>query len=340
MIFDVNELAYAYGKPPSTAVFKAAPDDFMVDEVLGFALSGVGEHQFLRIEKKGLNTHELVLRLAQCLGKPVKHISYAGLKDRQALTTQWLSVHCPGETIPGIHALHGEGWRVVDSGRHLKKLKTGGLSGNRFQLVLHEVQNKDAVEMRLQRIQADGVPNYFGPQRFGHQGQNMVKAMGMLLHGQRVKDRFLRGIYYSAARSFLFNRILSARVEHETWDKALPGDVMQLTGTQSIFSIERPDEALHARVALHDVSPTSLLWGTGESRVSAEALIIQQQGLDGLDAWCDALEQHGLERAYRAHVLCADQLAWCWQAYDLMVSFELTAGSYATSVLRELVVVQ
>ena len=167
----------------------------------------------------------------------------------------------------------------------------------------------------------------------------MVKAMGMLLDGRRVKDRFLRGIYYSAARSFLFNRILSARVAHETWDKALPGDVMQLTGTQSIFSIERPDEALRTRVALHDASPASLLWGRGESRVSAEALMIQQQGLDGLEALCHALEKNGLERSYRAHVLLANQLAWHWQGADLMLSFELTAGSYATSVLRELVVV-
>ncbi len=337
MIFDVNELAYAYGKPLSTGVFKASADDFVVDEVLGFALSGEGEHQFLRIEKRGLNTEELVVRVARAVGKPVKQISYAGLKDRQALTTQWLSVHCPGENIPGVHALHGEGWRVVDSGRHLKKLKTGGLSGNRFQLVLRDVHDSETVEMRLQRIKAGGVPNYFGPQRFGHQGQNMVKAVDMLLHGRRVKDRFLRGIYYSAARSFLFNRILSARVAHETWDKALSGDVMQLAGTHSIFSVERPDEALHARVARQDASPASLLWGIGESRVRAEALIIQQQGLDGLEALCDALEQHGLERAYRAHVLFANQLAWRWQASNLMVSFELTAGSYATSVLRQLI---
>ncbi len=337
MIFDVNELAYANGKPVSTGVFKASADDFMVDEILSFELSGEGEHQFLRIEKRGLNTQELVKRVATCVGKPAKHISYAGLKDRQALTTQWLSVHCPGEDIPNAHVLQGDGWRVVESARHLKKLKAGGLSGNRFKLVLREMQQSDALEMRLQHIKAGGVPNYFGPQRFGHQGQNMVKAADMLLQGRRVKDRFLRGIYYSAVRAFLFNRILSARVEHGSWNKALPGDVMQLTGTHSIFTTSHPDEALQARIALQDASPASVLWGLGESRVSADARIIEQQGLDGFSALCGALEQHGLECAHRAHMLFAHHLAWSWHESDLTLTFELTTGSYATSVLRELI---
>ena len=123
-MFDVNAYAYAYGKPKSTATFKASPDDFRVDEQLAFELSGAGEHLFLRIEKRGLNTEELVRSLARCLNKPVKSISYAGLKDRQALTTQWISVHCPGENIVNAELLHGNGWRVIESNRHLKKLKT------------------------------------------------------------------------------------------------------------------------------------------------------------------------------------------------------------------------
>ena len=338
MMFDVNEWAYAYGKPLSTGLFKASTDDFMVDEVLSFALSGHGEHQFLRIEKRGLNTQELVKRVAASVGKPVKQISYAGLKDRQALTTQWLSVHCPGEDMLNAHLLQGDGWRVLESARHLKKLKAGGLSGNRFKLVLRDIQDLDAVEMRLERIKSGGVPNYFGLQRFGHQGHNMTKAVDLLLHGRRVKDRFLRGIYYSAARSFLFNRILSARVELGTWDKAVSGDVMQLARTHSIFTVECPDEALQARVACQDVTPASVLWGIGASRISADAHQIEQRALDGFRPLCEALEQHGLERAYRAHMLFATHMAWHWQGSDLVLSFELTAGSYATSVLRELFV--
>ena len=338
-MFDFNGMAFAYGRPAVTGLFKSSVEDFKVDEMLGFELSGAGEHQFFRIEKRGLNTEELVKRLAVCLGKPVKSISYAGLKDRQALTTQWLSLHCPGEDIPGAHSLQGDGWRVLESKRHLKKLKTGALAGNHFTLVVRDIHDRDSVETRLDRVKAGGVPNYFGPQRFGHHGQNVLRAEAVLLRGLRVKDRFLRGIYYSAARSFLFNRILSARVAHQTWNKALPGDVMQLAGTHSIFSIDMPDDIIHERVANQDISPASVLWGKGDLLVSADAQTIQQEGLDGFGPWCQALESHGLERAYRAHVLGVQHLTWQWTDADLTLSFELPPGAYATSVLRELVLI-
>lgn len=337
-MFNVNELAFAYGKPEASGVFKASADDFKVDERLGFKLSGNGEHQFLRIEKRGLNTEELVKRLAKTLSKPVKSISYAGLKDRQALTTQWLSVHCPGEIIPDAHLLGGDGWRVIESGRHLKKLKIGGLASNLFTLVVREISDCSAVEARLLVIKTGGVPNYFGPQRFGHNGQNVSRAADILFKGVRVKDKFLRGIYYSAARSWLFNRILSLRVTQHSWNKALSGDVMQLAGTHSIFPVDIPDETIHARMAANDLSPASVLWGLGHERLRLEALVVQQQGVDGLKSWCEALEQHGLERAYRAHVLHPQGLTWQWQDANLTLSFELVPGAYATSVLRELIV--
>ena len=337
MMFDLDNLTYAYGKPKTTATFKASPEDFKVDELLAFELSGEGEHLFLRIEKRGLNTEELVRSLAKCLRKPVKSISYAGLKDRQALTTQWLSVHCPGEEIVDAGLMEGNGWRVIEHGRHLKKLKKGGLSGNRFTLILRDMANTTGVEERLGLIQTGGVPNYFGAQRFGHHGQNIVKAEALLLNGVRVKDRFLRGMYYSAARSLLFNLILSERVAANHWNTALSGDVMQLAGTHSIFSIDVPDESIHARMATHDLSPTAPLWGKGDERMSLEALASQQKALHGYDAWCEALEQHGLERMYRALILQVPHLTWSWQdTHQLTLSFELVAGAYATSVLREL----
>ncbi len=330
--------AYAYEKPQSSATFKASPDDFKVDEQLAFDLSGTGEHLFLHIEKRGLNTEELVRSLARELKKPIKSIAYAGLKDRQALTTQWLSIHCPGEDIPHANVLQGMNWRVIDSGRHLKKLKIGGLASNRFTLILRDVIHPQAIEARLELINKHGVPNYFGPQRFGHNGQNIEKAQAMLLNGQRVKDRFLRGIYYSAARSLLFNTILSKRVLNNNWNKAIIGDVMQLTGTKSIFSPEMNDPSLQARIDAHDISPTAPLWGKGIERLSHEALELQQIALEGLNQWCEALELHGLERMYRSQILHVNHLTWQWQdAQCLTISFELPPGAYATSVLRELI---
>lgn len=336
-MLNFNNLAFAYGMPSATGIFKASVDDFKVDEILGFELSGSGEHQFLRIEKRGLNTEELVKRLAANLKKPIKSISYAGLKDRQAITTQWLSVHCPGEAIAGVDSLHGEGWRVIESMRHLKKLKTGALIGNKFTLVIRDISDDASIDARLQLIKAGGVPNYFGPQRFGHNGQNLLKAEAVLLKGMRVKDRFLRGIYYSAARSFLYNRILSARVAQHTWNKAMSGDVMQLAGTHSIFLIDIPDDTIHARLKSHDLSPASPLWGKGAARERLDALILQQKALYDFEPWCVALEEQGLERAYRAHVLCVQELTWEWRDQTLVLSFELTAGAYATSVLREVI---
>ncbi|HHF7343632.1 TPA: tRNA pseudouridine(13) synthase TruD [Legionella feeleii] len=336
-MFDFNDLEFAHGKPQATGTMKTTAEDFKVDEELGFELSGQGEHLYLRIEKKGLNTEEVVKALARTLGKSEKNISYAGLKDRQALTTQWLCVHCPGEEIISPDLLAGEGWRVIESKRHLKKLKIGALEANRFNLILRDIKECEEVENRLQQIRGVGVPNYFGAQRFGYEGQNLVKAEAFFSGHIKVKNRFLRGIYYSAARAFLFNQILSARVKAATWNTALPGDVMQLTGKNSIFSIEAPDELIQTRVEDFDLSPAAPLWGKGQERVGGDALTQQEQVLDRYKFWCEALESHGLERAYRPLVLPIEDLMWNWQDNQLNLSFRLTSGSYATSVVRELI---
>lgn len=334
---DYLNLAYAYGQPVSSGTIKTSPDDFKVNEILGFELTGEGEHLFLYIEKRGLNTEELVKSLARTLEKPEKSISYAGLKDRQALTRQWLCVHSLNEDILNANKLQGDGWRVIDSKRHLKKLKTGALQANAFEVIIREIDEASDLEGRLMQIQQGGVPNYFGSQRFGHQGQNLEKARRMLTEGYKIRDRFLRGIYYSAARSFLFNAILSERVKEENWNQALAGDVMQLAGTHSIFSITEPDEQIINRVQAFDISPAAPLWGRGEERASLESLCLQQKVLSPYQSWCTGLESQGLERAWRAQRLLLKHLAWEWQDNVLKLSFELTSGSYATSVLRELV---
>lgn len=337
-MFNFAELPHAYGQPHSTGTLKATPEDFRVDEVLDFELTGEGEHLFLRVEKRGLNTEELVKTIAGTLGKSEKTISYAGLKDRQALTTQWLCVHCPGEEIDSPELLQGPGWRVLESKRHLKKLRTGALAANDFRLILRELTEKLAIESRLLQIQSSGVPNYFGPQRFGYEGQNLVKAEAVLLQGAKIKNRFLRGIYYSAARAFLFNLILAERVKTSCWNHALAGDVMQLAGTNSIFSIEVPDEVIYKRLVEFDISPAAPLWGRGQERASLDALTIQQEVLANYKDWCHALEKQGLERAYRSLMLQVENLQWDWQDDSTLdLRFRLRAGSYATSVVRELI---
>lgn len=315
---------------------KNCPDDFKVNEILGFELSGEGEHLYLFIEKRGLNTEELVKQLAIQTGCSTKDISYAGIKDRQAVTRQWIGIHCPGKHIADADSLAGEGWHVITSKRHLKKLKKGALSGNAFELMVRDVHGIEDIEHRLNLIQQFGVPNYFGAQRFGYEGSNLVKAQRLLFDGVKVKNRFLRGMYYSAARSFLFNMILSERIVQESWNKPVSGDVMQLAGKNSLFPIEIPDELIRARVLSFDISPAVPLWGVGVELASGEALCIQKQALAEYHSWCLALESHKLERSYRAQVLQVNKLSWEWRDGTLMLAFTLTAGSYATSVIREL----
>ncbi len=336
-MFLFDDLAYAHGKPATSAIFKASPEDFRVDEDLGFEASGEGEHLFLHIEKRGVNTEELVKHLSRLLDKSPKLISYAGLKDRQAITTQWLSIHTPGLEIPEAEGLEGPGFKVLKTARHSRKLKTGFLAGNRFTLTLREVNDPAALETRLLLIQKEGVPNYFGPQRFGHEGQNLQRAEKMLFEKMKVKDRFLKGIYLSAARSGLFNLICSARVAGNSWNQVISGDICQLAGTHSIFSVADVDESIKMRTDSFDISPAAPLWGKGEERVSAEALSIQNRVLEPLEKWCAALIEQRLERAYRPLRLQAENMSWSWDNNQLTLAFNLTAGSYATSVLRELV---
>ncbi|KTD17117.1 tRNA pseudouridine(13) synthase TruD [Legionella jordanis] len=332
----LNSLAFAFGKPISSGQIKASPEDFQVREILGFEPSGHGEHLFLQIEKIGMNTEELHKALARTLGKSEKLISYAGLKDKNALTTQWFSVHCPGEEIPFANELKGDGWKVINSQRHLKKLKTGALLGNEFQLVIREVHDFSDLEKRLELINQQGVPNYFGAQRFGYEDSNLLKAEKLLFNQIKVKNRFLRGIYYSAARSFLFNRILSERVACGSWNKALAGDVMQLAGKNSIFPETNPDEEIARRIREGDISPAAPLWGVGENKVVGEALELQKKALSSHWDWCDALEKNGLELAYRPMVLKVEHLNWDFAKDSIQLSFKLKSGSYATSVIREL----
>lgn len=335
-MFDIPQWHFAYSKPTSLALIKHYPEDFIVEERLGYDLSGEGEHVYLFIEKKGLNTEQVVKALSRHFSKSVRLISYAGLKDKQAVTRQWFSIHCPGEHLEGLDQLKGEGWSVLSHHRHNKKLKKGGLSANRFQLILRELELIEDIETRLAWIKEKGVPNYFGQQRFGHEGKNLLHAKALLLENKPCKDRFLKGIYYSAARSYLFNCILSARVEQQNWNKALAGDVMQLSGSQSIFVIDEPDETIEKRVHEHDISPAVPLWGKGEEKAHAQALAAQSKALEGLEPWLSALEKHDLARSYRALVLMPQDLKWEWQERELHLSFELPAGCFATSVLREL----
>jgi tRNA pseudouridine13 synthase len=328
----------AWGDPPIAAVMRAAPEDFIVDEVLGFAPDGEGEHALLQIRKRGANTEFVARALARHAGVRQGDVSYAGLKDRHAVTTQWFSVHLPGQPDPDWSALESDELRIITSARHSRKLRRGALRANRFRITLRDVAgDDDALAARLDLIAREGVPNGFGPQRFGRHGDNLARAAEMFAGG-RIRDRSLRGLYLSAARSFLFNEVLARRISERTWNVALPGDVMMLDGSHSHFHIDAVDTEIQRRVAAFDIHPTGPLWGRGTSPVSGASLALERSVIARHEEWCRGLEMAGLNHERRSLRLPVKAMSWLQpEAGTLQVGFELPAGAYATAVMREIV---
>lgn len=333
----MSELPYAYGGPPLTATLRATPEDFRVDENLGFGADGAGEHVFLRVEKRGANTDFVARELAKYADIAPDAVSYAGLKDRHAVTRQTFSLHLPGKRVePDWQALRHAEFRVLEAARHSRKLKRGALKGNRFRIVLRAISgDRGAAETRIAAIAKEGVPNYFGEQRFGHDGANVERALRMF-EGRRVQ-RHERSLLLSAARSHLFNAVLAARIEAGSWRTPLAGEVWMLTGTHSIFGPEPLGEALLRRFADGDIGPTGPLWGKGELR-SAEEVAQIEVGVVARHAQLAAgLEANGLNQERRALALRPMDLSVNWLTdRDLELAFSLPAGAYATTLLREI----
>lgn len=321
---------------------RAAPEDFLVEELPSFEPSGSGEHLLLTVEKRGMNTVFAARRIAQWARVPDMAVSYAGLKDRHAVTRQRFSVHLPKKVAPDLAALDfsesGPGLRVLEHAWHSRKLPRGALAGNRFVLVLRDVEgDAAAIEQRIHAIAQQGVPNYFGVQRFGREGDNVAQALAMFA-GRRVR-REERTLLLSAARSELFNRVLAARVRAGNLNMPLVGEVWSLDGSRSVFGPEPFTETLAKRLAAFDIHPSGPLWGRGELRTRDEAAALELEALSGDMAATlrRGLEAAGLEQERRALRFRPSDLAWRWhENRALEVSFALPPGGYATTVLAEL----
>ncbi len=331
-------LPSAFGAPVLAARIRATPEDFFVGEIDGFTAHGEGEHLLLTLEKRGLTTAAVAKLLAQWAGVADMAIGYAGLKDRHAVTRQRFSVHLPRRIAPDVALLESDLMRVLESAWHNRKLPRGALAGNRFRLVLREVEGeREAIEARLAQIASRGLPNWFGEQRFGRAGDNVAAALSMFA-GRRVQ-RDQRSMLLSAARSELFNRVLAARVRDGSWDRGMEGEVWILAGTRSVFGPEPFDEKLEARLACFDIHPSGALWGAGELRTTGACADLEGAALqpDQGDVLCRGLEDAGLKQERRALRLVAADLAWEWgDADSLTLGFSLPPGSYATAVLQEL----
>ncbi|HSC47244.1 MAG TPA: tRNA pseudouridine(13) synthase TruD [Gammaproteobacteria bacterium] len=329
----------AHGPVEASARVRAAPEDFRVEEVLGFGADGDGPHVLLQVEKRGANTRWVADRLAQFAGVPPRDVGYAGLKDRDAVTVQHFTLPLGNKADPDWNALSLDGVRVLSAARHRRKLKIGVLKGNRFRLVLRELSHPaESLAPRLEVIARRGVPNYFGLQRFGRGANNIAKAEEMLAGRRRIHDRKLRGLLLSTARSVIFNALLAERVRRDDWDKLLPGEVLMLDGSRSVFRSEASDEALPGRLASGDVHPTGPLWGRGELISQGDARVLEEQMAREHAALAEGLIQAGVDAARRSLRLPLRELAWEQpDVHTLVLGFYLPAGAYATTVLREMV---
>lgn len=334
----IRDWPRAGASPAITGAIRSEAADFEVEEHLGFEPEGSGEHVFLFIQKQNLNSADVERQLARLSGVPRRDIGYCGLKDRRALTRQWFSVGLAGREEPDWSALESDALQVLVQTRHRRKLRRGVHRANRFRLVVRDLAGeRSALEDALRRVGEEGVPNYFGEQRFGHQGGNIEAALDWLRGQARAPKRHLRSIYLSALRALLFNELLAQRVEAGDWCVPRAGDACTLEGSASVFAATEVDEELLERARSGDVHPGLPLWGLGEPVCAAARWQELRDELSGMAEIAGFLEARELALAWRpARVLPDD---FCWQFCDddrMVLEFTLAAGSYATAVLREL----
>jgi tRNA pseudouridine13 synthase len=305
----------AYPASGASATLKRLNEDFIVNELPLHVPSGEGEHIWLDIEKNGANTTFVAQQLAEAARVQDVDVGYAGLKDRYAITRQWFSIYLPKGETPDLTRLQHPEFKVLSQSRHMKKLRPGDLAGNRFRIVLRDVTGeRDAIEANLQAVASQGVPNYFGAQRFGHGGGNVEQGRAMLARETRVRNPKKKGLYLSAVRSFVFNEVLALRIEQGLWGKTLPGDVMDEAGR-----------------------PTGPLWGRGRVITTDQAQTLENDVAKRHAMVCGGMEHAGLDQERRALVASPADMSWDWpQADQLLLTFSLRAGTYATTVLNEI----
>jgi len=326
---------YLFGRPTCTGKIRCEMADFKVFEILPFEPCGEGEHLFIHIRKTGANTVFVARQLAKYFNVKEALVSYAGLKDRFAVTEQWFGVHLPGKQEFDLSDFNIEGVEVLSYKRHNKKLRTGALQSNRFQLVVKDLSDSSELQRRWHAICEHGVPNYFGEQRFGIDGGNIDKAIE-LFAGKKIKDKKKRGFYLSAARSLLFNQVVSKRIEKGLFDNITDGDVLMLSGTQSVFIADEVDTELINRLIEKDIDITAPMWGAGELMTKNGAKELEVEVIEKFPEINKGLPRFGLKQERRRMRLSLTKPLIDVKDNTATLSFELPAGSFATTVFREL----
>lgn len=366
---DTSKLPQPTLPPVMQATYKACAEDFVVNEILPNTFTGEGEHLWLHIQKMGMNTAYLAKLLAEWADIPLRDVGYSGLKDRHALTTQWFSLRIPKKQLPPTIFAPAdlgddESVQILAQHWHHKKLGRGAHRANQFIITLRDVQlaasslnaeqqliAEQKIAKHLDHISQMGVPNYFGPQRFGHGGNNIKEALRLFAESPKdkgkTKNKRKRApqehhtMALSAARSLIFNEILATRVRDGSWNTGIAGEVFNLNGSGSIFASDEIDDSLGARLIEGDIHPTAPLWGVDNDKVSGSAAALENEVIQQnpvLTQLAAGLVQRDIKAQRRALRLPIEDLKWQWQdAQTLILRFSLPTGSFATSVLAALV---
>ncbi len=327
----------AHGAPLPPAELKAVPEDFHVEERLSFEPSGAGPHWLLRVEKRSANTRWVAAEIARLAGVAAGEVGYAGLKDRHAIAVQWFSVPSLASAAEFWLNTRTPEFKVLEARANLRKLRVGALSGNRFRIRLrHVMWSREQLDSKLDALRAHGVPNYFGPQRFGRDGYNLDRAAAWMQSGSAPRGRAERSFALSAARSLVFNAVLARRVEAGDWSQLAPGDLASLEGSGSHFSVTAVDDELRRRLGEFDIHPSGPLWGRGLPASQGQALQHELEVSREYAALIDLLGAQGLTQERRALRCAIRELSSERDANTLTLSFTLGRGQFATAVLREI----
>ncbi|HTU68528.1 MAG TPA: tRNA pseudouridine(13) synthase TruD [Steroidobacteraceae bacterium] len=336
---------FAHGGPLASGVLRSVPQDFVVDEILGFEAGGDGPHALLHVRKLGANTEWVARELARAAGCKPFDVGFAGMKDRNAVTTQYFTVPRGKRTAAEFLGLAGEGYEVIAAAAHQRKLPRGALAGNRFEIVARGVTcDPAALAERIAGIATGGVPNYFGEQRFGRDAGNLADVMRTAERlassagvRPRSRGRGDAGFMLSAARSLVFNAILGERVADGSWNRLRAGDVANLDGRGSVFAVDAVDGDLAARVAALDVHPTAPLVGEGESLATGDVRALEESVAARFPEALAVIASERMNAERRAMRLRVGALHSEYSGDVLRLRFELAAGSFATTVLREII---
>ena len=317
---------------------KTHPEDFEVEEIPAYQPCGTGEHLFLWVEKRSLGAEYFLRQLARRLNIPTGLIGTAGLKDRHAVTRQYVSVPVSAES--DLSRLDGEGIRVLSVSRHTNKLKSGHLRGNRFRILLRDVEPSaaDRLPPLLERIRSHGLINFYGSQRFGREGETLHIGQNLLAGkaGGRLSP-FLRRLALSAVQSALFNHVVAVRFRDGLLRRILTGDVMGKWPTGGLFvatDVAREQQRFEAR----ETVITGPMFGARMFPAAAEAAAREQAALQdaGLQLSSFAGFCKLLPGTRRYALVYVDDLRAQIEPEGVRLEFSLPAGSYATILIREL----